>query len=550
MPRDWHEAVAEATVLIPAAAPTPELFGGPSTSAMTPVAGRPVIQWTLSYLIGLGFTRFRIGVRPEAAWLTDFVTTLLTDDHDVAVVTMETASLGQTVRALAEDCPTERGLIVLGDTFFEFDTPAVLVSDDPLVLVGEVQESARWCIAHVDEGLVRSLSDKVPGLADPLEALVGVYLIPRLSELANALQEGENGDPPDFTEGLRSFVFEDRLHAVRAGKWFDAGHADRRSNATRRLMAQRAFNSLQVNDLSGTIRKSSTNVQKFINEINYIRLLPNDLAIYFPRLVDFSVLRDNPWVELEFYGYPTLAELFLYHDLDPAAWRQIFEHLHTVLARDFGRHVHPIDRADVRAMYIGKIDDRLGDLRSEPRLGKLIDEPYLTVNGKRLANLGALHGWFEVEVDRLCDSTAGTVIHGDFCLSNILYDLRTSICRFIDPRGSFGTPGIGGDIRYDVAKLWHSVHGHYDLIVNDLFDIQYDSSTNSVLLEIHTRSQHDAARDAMADVFFKDFDRRDITIICGLIFCSIPALHYDHADRQLAMYVRGLQLLDEARGQS
>jgi hypothetical protein len=27
---------------------------------------------------------------------------------------------------------------------------------------------------------------------------------------------------------------------------------------------------------------------------------------------------------------------------------------------------------------------------------------------------------------------------------------------------------------------------------------------------------------------------------------GLPALHYDHPDRQLALYLRGLQLIDEA----
>jgi hypothetical protein len=41
-----------------------------------------------------------------------------------------------------------------------------------------------------------------------------------------------------------------------------------------------------------------------------------------------------------------------------------------------------------------------------------------------------------------------------------------------------------------------------------------------------------------------------VLFITSLLFLSMPALHYDAPRRQLAMYVRGLQLLDEAVSES
>ena len=63
-------------------------------------------------------------------------------------------------------------------------------------------------------------------------------------------------------------------------------------------------------------------------------------------------------------------------------------------------------------------------------------------------------------------------MHGDFCFSNILFDLGHQIVRVIDPRGRFGQKGIYSDPRYDMAKLRHSIGGLYDFIVADLFDVQ------------------------------------------------------------------------------
>ena len=71
--------------------------------------------------------------------------------------------------------------------------------------------------------------------------------------------------------------------------------------------------------------------------------------------------------------------------------------------------------------------------------------------------------WPDLEraVASLSREGPGSIMHGDFCLSNILYDLRSRICKLLDPRGSFGASGIYGDPRYDVAKLYHSVYGLY-----------------------------------------------------------------------------------------
>ncbi len=106
------------------------------------------------------------------------------------------------------------------------------------------------------------------------------------------------------------------------------------------------------------------------------------------------------------------------------------------------------------------------------------------------------------------ENVQGTLVHGDLCLSNILYDLRCRVCKFIDPRGSFGVPGIYGDPRYDVAKMYHSVYGLYDFITNDLFDVSIQE--NRIALDIHSRPLHDEVCKRFERVFFRDFDRREI----------------------------------------
>ena len=292
------------------------------------------------------------------------------------------------------------------------------------------------------------------------------------------------------------------------------------------------------------IRKRSRYVEKFIDEINYLRLLPPELGVLFPRLVDFSIDADDPWMRLEYFGFPTLAEIFLYERLSSAAWLRMFRRLRGVICDCFMRWPRKLEAESVQAMYLGKPRRRLDSLSGPPELLHLVTaEKPIVVNGKPLACLLELWPAIEERINKMSRDCDGSIIHGDLCLSNILYDWRSDVCKLIDPRGSFGASGIYGDPRYDVAKLYHSVYGLYDFIVHDLFRVSIDAG--EVTLHIGTATHHSDVQKHFEQIFFSEFDRDEILLLTALLFISMPPLHYDHPQRQVAMYVRGLQLLDE-----
>jgi hypothetical protein len=252
---------------------------------------------------------------------------------------------------------------------------------------------------------------------------------------------------------------------------------------------------------------------------------------------------------MEYYGYPTLSEVFLFENVDPGVWERVFTHLASIVREAFSKHARPLPKGAVQDMYVTKTRRRLETMTGPPELLRLVHEDGdVVVNGKSMPNLGKLWPRIEAEVARLDATVQGAVIHGDLCLSNILYDLRSRICKLIDPRGSFGIVGIYGDPRYDIAKLWHSVHGLYDFITNDLFRASCEG--NTIQLSIRATAAHREIEERFARVFFETagFARRDVQLIAALLFASMPALHYDKPQRQLAMYARSLQLFDECLG--
>ena len=553
-PPDTRKRIENTTVLIPAAGRVPEgiiALSNISCPAMIPVGGRPVIHWTMSYLRSLGLRRFIIAVAHRGMYVEDFVECTFGKDCDITFTVPTTdASVGGTLHDLAEATLTESALVVLGDTHFQFIDVVKVLTDESAVLVHPVEDSYRWCIAETDaSGYISELHDKVPDLAGHHDALIGVYYFPSVNQLRQASHDAIDAARQQHRRAELADILSEvsKLGKVRAyptEDWLDCGNPDRLASSHRTLLQKRAFNELSIDSVFGTITKRSRNVEKFLDEINYLRLLPAHLSVLFPRVVDFSTNWNDPFVTMEYYGYPTLAEAFFFENVNLSLWEQILNHLHKIVVQGFKEVHRPVSRAVIEEMYLKKTRERLSAIDAPSALRTLVEsKESIVINGREVASLLQLWPRIETAVEELATTSIGSVIHGDLCLSNILYDLRSRICKFVDPRGSFGGTGIYGDLRYDVAKLYHSIYGLYDFIVNDLFHVSVDG--RNVQLEIRSRSHHAEICHRFEQVFFCDFVQKEILLITALLFASMPVLHYDSPDRQIAMFTRSLQLFDE-----
>jgi hypothetical protein len=133
----------------------------------------------------------------------------------------------------------------------------------------------------------------------------------------------------------------------------------------------------------------------------------------------------------------------------------------------------------------------------------------------------------------------GSVIHGDLCLSNILRTGESVV--LVDPRGRFGTVGIHGDLRYDIAKLHHSVVGGYDHMVAGQFSFDIGSTGIDFSLEFSPRQL--AIADLYRDRILRDWSSDEIELISGLILAGLAPLHSDAPSRQVAFLLRATQVL-------
>lgn len=565
----WSRA-EEITAIIPAAGRISEgllPMSGRLSSAMVPVAGKPVIYWTLDYLSRLGITKFIIAVREPGQFLEDFVRASFPNLGDVRwVVPDHDYGLGYTMYCCTKHVDTQKALVVLGDTFFTFNSSWTdgdfrnhgELDDVPMhsfILTTAVTDSYRWCMVGAHDGKATSFIDK-PQLSDAsMQAAVGVYGFDDVELLKLCLDDAMAGIPGadesapatiQMSDILKRYLGISPIEVRAPGEWMDCGNADNLAQSHQRLLQQRAFNEVSIDSQLGIFSKKSKNTSKFVDEINYYKLLPPKLSVLFPRVIESSIEVKNEYLSLEYYGYPTLAELWLYENLQTKIWEQIFIRLRDILDSPMAAYRRDIPLNDYRRMYIEKTRERASMISHKSPLGSLLANTNgVTVNGIPCPSFEEVMTDIQEILPEFAADKRQGVIHGDMCFSNILYDLRSRICKFIDPRGSFGQSGIFGDQKYDLAKLYHSVHGLYDFLVNDLFSVHLEGSIIS--LEVHNRPEHMRVQEVFNSVFFPDFNKQHIQLITGLLFISMPPLHYDKPLRQLAMYATGVRLIAEAQ---
>lgn len=546
------------TAIILAAGELPEAMQaafGRTSPAMLPVNGRPIIHWSLSYLRGIGMRRVILVVRKAEHRLKRFVMHCFGSVMEIvfAEPAEDRGPGGSLACGLEHVASREAVLVVLGDTLFSLP-PLGERAAGSFVLTSPVADASRWCLAGEDDtGLVTSLADKpaqnpgVPGKEWP--ALVGVYHLADPEPAREALARGlsEPGTSVQLRHALAPYIAAGQLHALQAAEWFDCGHADFLSHSRRRLLKSRDFNTLQIDDLRGTITKRSTHTEKFLGEINYYRLLPPDLAAFFPRLLGFSILPSNAHITLEYYGYPTLSEMWVFEEFDAAFWRHVFTRLARV-AECFSAYRFTLSENTVFRFYWGKTADRLEAFAAQsPVFAVVAGAPELVLNGRPLRGWPVLRDRAEEAVRQLSRTATGGIIHGDLCFPNILFDPVAHIFKFIDPRGSFGEAGLFGDMRYDLAKLLHSIDGGYDFLIHDMFTVRAEG--NRVDLQQFFPESRDAVLAAFEQTLAGPGGMRDLRLIEALLFLSMCPLHGDAPHRQTAMFAIGLRLLNEALGE-
>lgn len=537
--------MAQDTILLCAGPPVIQGLGNSFTvsNSMIPVNGKPVLGRILDDLLEKGITSVIVVHQATDFQLSDFIYISYADRMKIKQVPV--LSDGNIIDSLirgVEASETNELRIILGDTLIKdsYDLP-----HKDYVYIHPVRNSSRWCLAHTDkEGYIQNFSDKKPRVQGDLNAVCGYYYFSDSSLLKKVLGRQRQKQKSELSDVLFEYNVTNKIKTVKTDNWFDFGNIDTFFTSKAKLLTGRYFNSLVVNPVLNTITKVSQWDQKLKNELEWYLKIPEELKVLTPRIITKQVHEEKVTIIQEYYGYPTLAEIFLYYNLNPDVWSFILWNLFQIHEK-IKSYKGYLPEESIRSIYINKTEERLHMLYKDEYWNEILNKDEIIVNGKNLQNLGYFKEELTLMCEQLVDNCEVAILHGDYCFSNILFDLNSQITRIIDPRGSFGEAGIYGDPRYDVAKLRHSVCGLYDFITSDLFDLE-EASPGDYKLKIYKNdSIPEIGKEFDLIIQEKGYNLTEIKFIESLLFLSMIPLHKEKPLRQRAMYIRGISLLNE-----
>jgi len=336
-----------------------------------------------------------------------------------------------------------------------------------------------------------------------------------------------------------------------------------RNDVEDRLVVTRSYNSLELDRKRGVVLKSSGH-KKIRDELHFYDDVPEDLKIFFPRVVG-AQFRGNAGddgsevtIELEYYGYLDLGRVLVFGLLCSRCWDDVMERLSEVLqvwgdwwnGKEEGKSEHSLE------MYERKtVREIIAFEKQSEEAFELCTANEVVFNGGRLCGFPLLWPILREYIHKWLVPYKSGFMHGDFCLSNILYDFSAGAVKCVDPRGSFGGKGILGDPRYDLAKLYHSVDGGYEFLAHDKFfltrnDGQPDIPDFNLRHDACSEYPESALRAFEMTFFLGQHieDIKSIQVIEGLLYLSMCARHNDNPDRQIAMFLTGLKILNDVQG--
>lgn len=534
--------------------------------SMLPVANKPLIAHHIEKLLSQNINDIYIVVGYKKEVLIEYVSKIYGKRDNVNITFIEQKELLGLAHAikLAMDKINldefTKIFITLGDCIVQDDNIyANIKANNSFVVYKEVEDYSRWCLLQMDNSNnIITFIDKPDEEPEDKNAVVGVYYFNNSKLFYESLKTIIKNDIKiknefQLSSAMMEYIhtFEEILKGVKCEKWFDFGEIETYNESKKHFNLARCFNNVDYSNNS--IIKKSSNYNKIQREILWFLSLPKQLQSYVPKLVDYSLIDDNVYYELEYVNGSTLQELFVCNYLTCEDWNKILKLIDDAICRfKFTSNTHS---SDLFTFLSKSINTRVSMIKQSSNLivSKLLDSHNpLIINGNNYLNLEKLLSYIMDRLNKLKSNSEkySQIIHGDLVFSNIIYDIGSNQIKLIDPRGNFNGDIVYGDIRYDIAKLAQCIVGKYDYIVNDLFDINWEADRIDGCDSIHYEIYDFNNKCDITPILYKMIDKYDCSIteilfITAIQFLTMIPLHSENVNHQLLMYVKFVELMNQ-----
>jgi hypothetical protein len=419
------------------------------------------------------------------------------------------------------------------------------------ILYSNNNESERWTLFKNRGNKITEISDRVFQLNNKnWKTFIGVFGVSNSKFFIDILSNlnSNHVNEPMF-ETLRNYYNKSKnLILKQTENWVDLGHIDNYYKEKEKIISHRFFNSADINTNKNRIIKTSYHKEKLIKEIEWYISIPEEMKYYIPQIYGYSLSYSNPYIEMEFYGYPSLDEAYVFSRYSLDEWNKILNNIFELIRLERKKKIYEDGlKQDIKEMYQDKTIRRVTQfLDNSQILKKEFYNSKVYINGQEADSLNYLLNNLPqlLEKYNINNIEEFNIIHGDLCLSNILYDRKFGMIKIIDPRGSFGRYTLHGDIYYELAKLSHSFLGNYDFIINGQFQLNNEKSSKQYELLVRKNDY----QDMIGKIFLKymsinGFDIQRTRFIEGLLFLSMLPLHSENPVKQKALLLNGLNIL-------
>ena len=521
---------------------------GKIPSGLIPINGKPVIFRIIDKLLNEGIVNISITVGYKKEVLQEIIDEQYKNQCKLEFIPTDYhRPPGNSIKTSMNNCKEEKLLVILGDTLIDNNLTELINKGKNFVLTSEdFSDTKNWCVITKKEERVDGIFDKKHLQNDKkYHALVGCYFFNNVDLLKNVLEGFSDNDKLEISSIINKIKEKDDFESVNAQKWFDAGHLKNYFLTKQFALKTRYFNKLQFDDLGENVVKTSTNNEKLIDEINWYKTIPNEISDLVPKMLDSSTV-NNPFIKLEYIKHPTLSELWLYGEFSANFWKGIIKDLFNIIQR-FKKYNHQVTKQEYNSIYFKKTLNRINELvETNDLFKKIFENNFVFINNKKFKNWRLMKDEIKEKINIMFNKDDNCLIHGDLYFSNILYDSENGIFKLIDPRGKWGD-NTSGDIKYDIAKIRHSIIGGFDTITNGLYSAKY-LGENRIEYKVFKSKDNQIAGNELDSNIEKNWKLDEIKMIEGLLFISMLPLHSDNPERQLAFFCIGIERLNEIFG--
>ncbi len=361
----------------------------------------------------------------------------------------------------------------------------------------------------------------------------GLFSVSQPEALAHCLKE----ESLDYFRAIKRYSFGRKVAHSRIDRCYILTNATCYFHARSSFTTERAFNRLKIDH--NVLKKFSSNVEKIRAEAHWFDHAPAPLRRFAPQYLGEGVENQAYFYSIEYLSAIPLNESFVYGRQTVVFWERVFIKISGFLDAARATDVPACaEGAKNEALFVRKAHSRLEDFIQQTGFDA---DAELVLNGVHLPPLRQILAESSAHLMMLGDVPA--FIHGDLCLSNILYDSRMRAIKLIDPRGADedGQRMLYGSQLYDVVKLAHSILGLYDHIVAGQYALFVDGQQFS--FRIFGADDVEEIQGAFRrHSFLPGVSAGAIEKTLPLLFIAMLPLHADSGSRQTALLANAMRL--------